>query len=109
MRTTGKPQLAEMQKLLETLNAMGPDVQALSLAANSQVSYILENQSQTMLRQSDMVIGLSSALLVLLLLSALALLLRQRSQEREHAALQALSESLRVKSAQADASNRAKG
>ena len=109
MWATGTPQLAEMQKLLETLNSMGPDVQALSLAANSQVSYLLENQSQTMLRQSNMVIGLSSALLVLLLLSALALLLRQRSQEREHAALQALSESLRVKSAQADASNRAKG
>jgi signal transduction histidine kinase/ActR/RegA family two-component response regulator len=108
MWATGKPQLAEMQKLLETLNSMGPDVQALSLAANSQVSYLLENQSQTMLRQSNMVIGLSSALLVLLLLSALALLLRQRSQEREHAALHALSESLRETSARADASNKSK-
>ena len=107
--TGNKPRLDEMHILLRTLNTMGPAVQSLSLTANSEVARLLENQSKVMLRQSDMVIGLSTALLILLLLVALALMLRQRSQAREHAALQALSESLREKSAQADASNKAKG
>ena len=103
-----QPSLKEMEALLHTLNAMGPAIQSLSLTANSEVARLLENQSKAMLGQSDTVIGLSSALLVLLLISSVALLLRQRSQEREHAALQALSEDLREKSALADASNKAK-
>jgi signal transduction histidine kinase/CheY-like chemotaxis protein len=102
------PHLKEMNALLLTLNTMGPAVQSLSLTANSEVARLLENQSKTMLRQSDMVIGLSSALLVLLLMSAVALLLRQRSQGYEHAAMQALTDDLREKSALADASNKAK-
>ena len=102
------PHLKEMEALLLTLNTMGPAVQSLSLTANSEVAHLLENQSKTMLRQSEMVIGLSSALLVLLLMSAVALLLRQRSQGFEHAAMQALTDDLREKSALADASNKAK-
>jgi len=102
------PNLDEMVQLQSTLNAMAPTVQALSLAANSEVSHLLEQQTQTMLRQSDLVIGLTSALLVLLLISAVALVRRQHSQEKERAELQALSESLREKSTLADASNRAK-
>ena len=106
--TGKKPRLKEMDALLDTLNTMGPAIQSLSLTANSEVARLLENQSKTMLRQSDTVIGLTSALLGLLLLSAVALLLRQRSQEREHAAMQALTDDLREKSAMADASNKAK-
>lgn len=106
--TGSKPRLKEMNALLDTLNTMGPAIQSLSLTANSEVARLLENQSKTMLRQSDTVIGLTSALLGLLLLSAVALLLRQRSQEREHAAMQALTDDLREKSALADASNKAK-
>lgn len=102
------PHLKEMNALLLTLNTMGPAVQSLSLTANSEVARLLENQVKTMLRQSDMVIGLSSALLVLLLMSAVALLLRQRSQGYEHAAMQALTDDLREQSALADASNKAK-
>jgi signal transduction histidine kinase/ActR/RegA family two-component response regulator len=102
------PHLNEMNALLLTLNTMGPAVQSLSLTANSEVARLLENQSKTMLRQSDMVIGLSSALLVLLLMSAVAILLRQRSQGYEHAAMQALTDDLREQSALADASNKAK-
>jgi len=108
MWTGTKPRLREMNTLLQTLNTMGPAVQALSLAADSEVAHLLENQSKTMLHQSDTVIGLTSALLVLLLLAAVALLLRQRSQAREHAAMQALTDDLREKSALADASNKAK-
>ena len=103
-----KPRLKEMNALLGTLNTMGPAIQSLSLTANSEVAHLLENQSKAMLRQSDTVIGLSSALLGLLLLSAVALLLRQRSQEREHAAMQALANDLREKTALAEASNQAK-
>ena len=103
-----QPRLVELNDLLRTLNTMGPAVQSLSLTANSEVAHLLESQSKAMLSQSDMVIGLSSALLVLLLMSSVALLLRQRSQEREHAALQALSNDLREKNALADASNKAK-
>lgn len=103
-----KPRLREMNALLDTLNTMGPAIQSLSLTANSEVAHLLENQSKAMLHQSDTVISLSSALLGLLLLSAIALLLRQRSQEREHAAMQALADDLREKTALAEASNQAK-
>ena len=106
--SSNKPRLKEMNALLDTLNTMGPAIQSLSLTANSEVAHLLENQSKAMLRQSDTVIGLSSALLGLLLLSAVALLLRQRSQEREHAAMLALADDLREKTALAEASNQAK-
>jgi signal transduction histidine kinase/ActR/RegA family two-component response regulator len=104
----GQPPHDEMKALLSKLSTMGPAAQTLSMTANSEVARLLENQSQTMLRQSDMVIGLTSALLALLVLSALALLMRQRSQEREHREMQALTEDLREQSALADASNNAK-
>ena len=103
-----KPHLKEMNALLNSLNTMGPAVLSLSVTAKAEETYLVENQSKTMLRQSDMVIGLSSALSVLLLISAVALLLRNRSQEREHAAMQALTDDLREKSALADESNKAK-
>ena len=104
----GQPPHDEMKALLSKLSTMGPAAQTLSMTANSEVARLLENQSQTMLRQSDMVIGLTSALLALLVLSAVALLMRQRSQEREHREMQALTEDLREQSALADASNKAK-
>ncbi len=104
----GQPPHDEMKALLSTLSTMGPAAQTLSMTANSEVARLLENQSQTMLRQSDMVIGLTSALLALLVLSAVALLMRQRSQERELGEMQALTEDLREQSALADASNKAK-
>jgi signal transduction histidine kinase/AmiR/NasT family two-component response regulator len=106
--TGNTPRLKEMKALLRTLNTMGPAVLSLSVTANSEEALLFENQSKAMLRQNETVIGLSTALMVLLLLSAVALLLRQRSQEREHAALQALTDDLREKSAMADASNKAK-
>jgi len=107
--TGNTPRLKELKALLRTLNTMGPAVLSLSVTANSEEALLFENQSKAMLRQNETVIGLSTALMVLLLLSAVALLLRQRSQEREHAALQALTEDLREKSVLADASNKAKG
>lgn len=106
--TGSKPQLKEMKALLAMLNRMSPAVLALSLTTNSVEAGLLEEQSKAMLRQSDMVIGLSSALSVLLLISAIALLMRKHSQAKAHAAMQALTDDLREKSAQADASNKAK-
>jgi len=88
------PQTAQMRELLLALEALGPSVQSLSLAANSRVTRLLEEQTQTMLHQNTLVVTLTSAMLVLMLVSAAALIRRHYDQQRENAQLKALSDSL---------------
>ena len=102
------PQTVQMRELLLALEALGPSVQSLSLAANSRVTRLLEEQTQTMLHQNTLVVTLTSAMLVLMLVSAAALIRRHYDQQRENAQLKALSDSLWEKSMQAQASNEAK-
>jgi signal transduction histidine kinase/ActR/RegA family two-component response regulator len=97
--------LAEVQA---EFNELGVDIQALTLAANSEVARLLERQSETMRQQSGLIIGLTVAQLVLLCVAAGALVVRQRKMEAERLALEQLTEELREAHFQAEAANRGK-
>nr|WP_315431100.1 ATP-binding protein [uncultured Albidiferax sp.] len=95
-------------QLLEEFNDAGPDVQALSMAANSQLARLMEQQEVTMLRQNDMIVWLTLAQLILLLAASGALAVRQRRQEQERKALRKLTDELREANIQAESANRGK-
>ena len=94
--------------LLDDFNAIGPDMQALSMAANFEVSHLLESQADTMLEQSNLIVGLTLAQLLLLLIAAAALVLRQKQQEVERLLTEELNQNLRETSRRAEAANVAK-
>lgn len=98
----------QLASLLEAYNALGPDVQALTLLADSEVARLLERQSRTMLNQNDLVVALTFAQLILLLVASGALALRQKRQEAERTALEQLTEELREAQFKAVAANRGK-
>jgi signal transduction histidine kinase/ActR/RegA family two-component response regulator len=98
----------ELAHVLEELNTLGPEVQALSLAANSEVARLLESQSATMRRQNALIVWLTVAQLALLLLASGALVLRQKRLEAERLALEQLTNDLRDAQLRAEAASRAK-
>ena len=98
----------DLATLLVAFNTIGVDVQALSLAANSEVAALLESQDKTMLQQNDEIIRLTLAQLLFLLVAAGALALRQRRQEQERQALEDLTHELREAHFRAEAANRGK-
>ena len=98
----------DLADLLTAFNNIGVDVQALSLAANSEVAALLESQDKTMLEQNNQIIRLTLAQLVFLLMAAGALALRQRRQEQERQALEDLTHELREAHFRAEAANRGK-
>jgi signal transduction histidine kinase/ActR/RegA family two-component response regulator len=102
------PESVALAGLLNDSNALGPDVQALSLAANSVVSHLLEHQAGDSLAQNELIVGLTLAQLVFLLLVATALAVRHRRQEQERLALESMAESLREARTRAEAANLAK-
>ena len=102
------PRADQLAALLGDFNALGPDIQALSFAANSQISLLLERQEADLLAQNTQIVWLIGVQMSMLLLAAAALALWQRRQEQEHAALQRLAEELRQAKMQADAANRGK-
>lgn len=89
-------------------NELGADVQAMTLAANSEVARMLESQSKTMQEQNDLIVGLTVAQLVLLLLASGALFVRHRRMEAERLALEQLTDDLRDARLRAEAANRGK-
>jgi two-component system, sensor histidine kinase len=90
------------------LNSLGSGVQALTLAADSEVSRLLEHQADTMRQQSDLIVWLTVAQLVLLTVASGALVLRQRRLEAERLALEQLTEDLHDARLRAEAANRGK-
>ena len=98
----------QLTMLLELYNALGPDVQALTLVADSEVARLLERQSKAMLDQNALVVALTFAQLLLLLVASGALAMRQKRQEAERAALEQLTEELREAQFKAVAANRGK-
>jgi signal transduction histidine kinase/ActR/RegA family two-component response regulator len=98
----------QLGALLDSYNALGPDVQALTLVADSEVARLLERQSKTMLDQNALVVALTLAQLILLLVASGALALRQKRQEAERAALEQLTEELRDAQFKAVTANRGK-
>jgi signal transduction histidine kinase/ActR/RegA family two-component response regulator len=99
---------AALAGLLEDSNAIGPDVQALSLAANSVVSHLLEQQARDGLAQNRLIVGLTLAQLIFLLMVAAALAVRHRRQEQERLALEKMAENLEEARTRAEAANLAK-
>jgi signal transduction histidine kinase/ActR/RegA family two-component response regulator len=93
---------------LGELNALGTDVQALTLAANSEVVHLLEHQTDTMGQQNQLIVGLTVAQLVLLVIASRALVVRQRRLEAERLALEQMTEELRDAHFRAEAANRGK-
>ncbi|BEU97092.1 response regulator [Acidovorax sp. DW039] len=102
------PQREELQQLLNSFRALGTGVQDLTMAANSHIAGLLEEQESTMLAQSRQVVMLIIALLVMLLLAAGALAWRQHRQEQERLSLQRLTERLQAANEAAEEANRGK-
>lgn len=93
---------------LADLNDMGATVQALTLAADSSVSRVLEHQADTMRQQNELIVWLTLAQLVLLLIASGSLVLRQRRLEAERRAMEQLTDELRDAQFRAEAANRSK-
>ena len=97
-----------LRRLVGELDALAPEVQALSIASTAIISEQLEQQVATLHGQNDKIVWLTLAQLILLLFAALALTIRQRRQEQERRALEALTEELRDANLQAEQANRSK-
>jgi signal transduction histidine kinase/ActR/RegA family two-component response regulator len=99
---------AELAGLLGTLNSLGPNVQALTMVATSEVSHRLEHQDATMLEQNDLIIALTVLQLLLLMVAAAALVVWQKKQESERLALEKLNAELTDARFKAEEASRAK-
>jgi signal transduction histidine kinase/ActR/RegA family two-component response regulator len=98
----------EFPLLLQSMNRLAPDLQALSAAATSAISHQMESQDASMMGQVDLIIGLTVLEILLLLLLASVLARRNQTQARERAALEQLNAELKVARFTAEAANRAK-
>lgn len=94
--------------ILDTLYALGPEVQALSFVANRLVGQLIEEQLNTLHEQNHVITWLLVAQAVGLFGAAIALWMRQRHQRRAQMALEALNTELRCAKAQADNASREK-
>jgi signal transduction histidine kinase/ActR/RegA family two-component response regulator len=91
--------------LAQTMDAMGPEVQALSFASNALISRQMQQQIRTVQGQSQMIVGLFVAQALLLLSVAATIVVRQRRQERERLALEALNRELEISRQLAEQAN----
>lgn len=100
--------LNELQHVLDTMNALGPDVQSLSFAADSLVTHLMEQQLHVVRQQNRWIAWLVGVQILILLTASVSLLLRQRRQLRERRELEALNAALVQAKEQADQANLAK-
>ena len=105
---TRPPDREALADLLQEFRVLGPDVQALSLAANAELSRTLDALTWDLLKQNRYVIWLTVLQMLLLLIGAAAVVRRQYSQTNEQAAMEKLTQELRDAKKTADAANRAK-
>jgi signal transduction histidine kinase/CheY-like chemotaxis protein len=91
--------------LAQTMEAMGPEVQALSFASNAMISRQMQQQIRTVQGQSQMIVGLFVAQALLLLSVAATIVVRQRRQERERLALEQLNRELELSRKLAEQAN----
>ena len=97
-----------LRHVLDELNGLGAEVQAMTLAANSEVARLLERQSDTMRAQNALIVWLTVAQLVLLIVASGALVMRQKRMESERLALEQMTDELREAHYRAEAANRGK-
>jgi len=109
-KTLGSPPIKRdaLIPVQEELNGLGADVQAMTLAANSEVARLLERQSDTMQKQNNLIVWLTVAQLALLIVASGALFVRQKRVEAERLALEQLTDELREARFRAEAANRGK-
>jgi signal transduction histidine kinase/ActR/RegA family two-component response regulator len=98
----------ELAHLLQSMNRLAPELQALSAAATSSISHQMESQDVSLMGQADLIIGLTVLQILLLLLLASVLVRRNQTQARERAALEQLNAELKAARFTAEAANRAK-
>jgi two-component system, sensor histidine kinase len=98
----------DLSRLVRSMDAMGPDVQSLTLAANRMVMQQQEEQLQTLQAQQRLIMGLILAQVGVLLLASLGLLVRQQRQQKQQQALETLNEELRTAKEQADSASQDK-
>ena len=91
--------------LAQTMETMGPEVQALSFASNAMISRQMQQQIRTVQGQSQMIVGLFVAQALLLLSVAATIVVRQRRQERERLALEQLNRELDISRQLAEQAN----
>jgi two-component system sensor histidine kinase/response regulator len=99
---------AELASILKDLNALGPEVQALSSAANIEVAYRLERQSSTTLGQINLIMGLTAFQLIFLLIASALLAMQHKRDQRERLALEQITMQLREASSLAEQASIAK-
>ncbi len=75
----------DLKDLHGRYESLSVEVRNLSMAANAQVQRLLEGQFDTMLKQNDLIVGLTVAQLVLLLLASAGLAWRHLQQAAEQA------------------------
>ena len=90
------------------MTAFSEQTRALGISTDQMVSQLMEQQINNMLQQNQQIIGLTWALLVFLMISAGALLHRNRAHLFEKAALEALNKELRQAQQDAEAASRGK-
>jgi signal transduction histidine kinase/CheY-like chemotaxis protein len=100
--------LIALDEALREMESLGPDVQALTVAADSLIGDLVTNKLQEVQRLRQYVMGLMAAQVVLLLTAAVALWLRQRRQVKERQALESLNRALRQARDEAEAASQAK-
>lgn len=97
-----------LHALATDMDALGPDVQALSLASVSVISQLIEQKQSTISGQNSTIVWLTAVQLVLLLVTAVALWVRNNRQMQERAALQALTRDLVQATERAEEANAGK-
>lgn len=98
----------DVPALAKALHEMGPDIQALSFAANSVISDLIAHQVDAVRSQSRLILGLIVAQMAGLAIAVTALLMRQKRQVQERVALEQLNRELEAAKTAAESANRGK-
>jgi signal transduction histidine kinase/ActR/RegA family two-component response regulator len=106
--TGATPRPIDLAALLVQYEAIGPDVQALSLDANSLMTGVLEEQVRTLQRKNRQVMGLLAGLMLMGLIGFVTVARRQFLEAKQRSALVRLTEERQQALLQAEAANRGK-
>ena len=98
----------ELRQLFQDMSAFTAQAHSLGTSADLMASMVMEQQYTDLLAQNRHITWLTLALLVFLMATAVGLLSRHRSQQKENAALTTLNEQLRQAQQDAEAASRGK-
>ena len=98
----------ELRQLSQDMAAFTAQAHSLGTSADLMASIVMEQQYADLLTQNRQITWLTLVLLVFLMVTAVGLLSRHRSQQKENAALTTLNEQLRQAQQDAEAASRGK-